>query len=270
MAVNRLGDRTPKGFETVDHPGVSVLTRPSAVPWVRYVLESGLTLHEAAGNDRANLVIDGRRPVFLIPAKLPSGKPGEGTERWVVRRFARGGRLLPTLLGDRYLAVGTPRPVHEAAISEEARRRGIPTPTVVAAAVYSAGIFYRGDLVTELVSNATDLTEALFDTRRKGIGGAVERLDSLRVSGGLIRTLAGAGFQHGDLHAGNILLQWEGVSPNAFILDLGRSRLLPDGTKADPGPMVRRLRRSLRKWEGRTGLRLSNKEWSTLDEAVMG
>jgi 3-deoxy-D-manno-octulosonic acid kinase len=268
VAVTRLGDRTPEEFETVDHPGVSVLARPSATPWVRYVLESGLTLHEAAGNDRASLIIDGRKPVFLIPAKLPTGHPGEGKGRWAVRRFARGGRLLPILLGDRYLAIGTPRPLHEAAISEEAQRRGIPTPVVVAAAVYSAGIFYRGDLVTELVSNATDLMEALFDTRRKGLGGAVERLDSLRASGGLIRTLARAGLQHGDLHAGNILLQWEGVSPNAFILDLGLSRFLPEGTQADPGPMFRRLRRSLRKWEGRTGLRLSHKEWAALDEAA--
>ena len=268
MSVNRSEEGRPAGFEIVDHPGVSVLARPSAIPWVRYVLESGLTLHEAAGNDRASLIIDGRKPVFLIPAKFPSGGSGEGQERWVVRRFARGGRLLPRLLGDRYLDVGTPRPIHEVAISEEARRRGIPTPAVVAAAVYSAGTFYRGDLVTEFVTDATDLMEALFDTRRKGLGGAVERLDSLRATGGLIRTLARAGLQHGDLHAGNILLQWEGVSPNPFILDLGRSRFLTGRKQADPGPMFRRLRRSLRKWEGRTGLRLSEKEWAALDEAV--
>jgi len=140
----------------------------------------------------------------------------------------------------------------------------------MAAAAYFNGLYYRGDLVTEYIPEATDLVEALFDTRRKGAGGAGERLDALRASGALIRIMAEAGLEHGDLHAGNILLQWVGSAPSVFILDLDRARIMPEGRRAPSGSMVRRLRRSLRKWEGHTGLRLSEREWQVLDESGRG
>lgn len=258
------------GFQVVDHPGAKVLARTGVTPWVRYVLEGGDTLHDAAGSDRDRFVLDGREPVFVVPAKLPTAQRANAAERWAVRKFARGGRVLPALLGDRYLRVGTPRPFHEAMVSEEIRERGVPTPQVLAAGVYSSGSFYRGDLVTEFVPDASNLVEALFENRRKGAGGAGERLDALAATGSLVRILARAGLRHRDLHGGNILLQWEGTAPRAFILDLDLSHLLPRGTRASAGPMVRRLTRSLRKWEGRTGLRLSGREWATLEEAALG
>jgi len=258
------------GFQMVDHPGAQVLARTEVVPWVRYVLEGGHTLHQAAGAARDARVLEGRQPVFVVPAKLSRDGARDAADRWAVRKFARGGRILPTLLGDRYLHVGLPRPLHEARVSEEARLRGVPTPRVMAAALYRDGAFYRGDLVTELVPDATDLVEGLFDPRRKGAGGAVERLDALKAAGALIRTMARAGLRHRDFHAGNILLQWEGTAPRALILDLDLSRLLPMGTTTSPAPMVRRLKRSLRKWEGRTGLHLTEREWATLDETSMG
>ena len=258
------------GFQELDHPGAWVLTRAEAAPWVRYVLEGGGSLHAAAASDRNAVIQEGRRPVFIIPAKLPPDRRKGAAARWAVKRFARGGRVLPTLLGDRYLRIGAPRPVLETHASEEARERGIPTPRIMAAAVYPLGWFYRGDLVTEYVAEATDLVEALFDTRRKGAGGAAERLDALKAAGSLIRTMARAGLRHGDLHAGNVLLQWEGTAPRAQILDLDQARVLPRGKFTSVGPMLRRLERSLRKWEGRTGLRLSDREWSSLEDSAMG
>jgi len=258
------------GFQAVDHPGIRVLAREEAVPWVRYVLEGGQSLHVAAGSHRDAFVLDGREPVYVIPAKLSGEQAVTAGGRWAVRRFARGGRILPRLLGDRYLRVGSYRPMHEAQVSEGARARGIPTPRVIAAAVLLGRLFYQGELVTELVPQATDLVESIFDTRRKGAAGAAERLDALKASGTLVRTMAQAGLRHRDLHAGNVLLQWEGIAPRALILDLDLATLLPDGTHAPRLPMLSRLRRSLRKWEGRTGLRLSEREWTTLDEAVMG
>lgn len=258
------------GFQMVDHPGVRVLARTEVTPWVRYVLEGGTTLHEAAGSEREAVVLGGREPVFVIPAKTPLDRRSGAEEQWVVRKFARGGRILPKVLGDRYLGVGSPRPFYEARVSEAIRERGVPTPRVLAAAVYSDGIFYRGDLVTEFVPAASDLVEALFDNRRKGAGGAGERLDALFAAGSLVRALAGVGLRHRDLHAGNILLQWEGAAPRALILDLDLSRLLPQGARASAPAMLQRLKRSLRKWEGRTGLRLSEREWATLEKSALG
>lgn len=258
------------GFEVVDHPGAQVLTRLEAIPWVRYVMEGGKTLYEAAAGDREVFDLPGREPVFSIPEKgSRKGGPGAG-ERWAVRHFSRGGRVLPSLLGDRFLKLGTPRPFHELRVSEGARSRGIPTPRIMAAAIYHTSLFYRADLVTEYVPHSTDLVDALFDTRRKGVGGALERLEALKVAGALLRALGEAGLRHGDLHAGNILVQWEGTVPRSHILDLDRSQLLPEGSRASVGPMLNRLKRSLRKWEGRTGLRLTEREWATLDGATLG
>ncbi len=261
------------GFETIDHPGARVLCRPEAAPWVRYVLEGGQGLHAAAARERNAWPLEGRATVYVIPAKertAPSG-PSESNSaqgRWVVRHYVRGGRLVPFLLGDRYLRMGRIRPFHEARASDDARARGIPTPRVVAAAMYPAGWFYRADLVTEYIPESTDLVEALFDTRRKGAGGALERQDALQAAGELIRQMADAGVFHRDLHAGNILLQWVGSAPRPYLVDLDRCEVRPPGRRAAAAGMVGRLRRSVRKWEGWSGLKITEKEWAVLRSAV--
>ncbi len=252
---------TPRGFEAVRGRKAQVLARPEAVGWVRFVLEGGRTLYEAAAAQPDAFLLQGREPLYVLPTK-------KGV-RWVVRHYARGGPTLP-LLGDRHLRFGSFRPFHELLASEEARARGIPTPQVVAAAVYSSGPFYRADLVTVFVPGADNLAEVLFDTTRKGIGGAVERLDAFRAAGELIRQLASRGLRHGDLHAGNILLRWQGAAPTPLPVGLDRCQVMPEGVEASPGPMYRRLRRSLVKWERLTGLRVGDREWDTLERTVTG
>jgi hypothetical protein len=138
----------------------------------------------------------------------------------------------------------------------------------MAAAVYPEGLFYRGDLLTEVLPDTSDLVSALFDTARKGAGGAAERQDALKAAGELIRQMAAVGVTHGDLHAGNILLQWSGSFPTPHLVDLDRCRVAKGGGTVPPASMHKRLRRSLLKWERRTGLRLSEKEWATLERAV--
>lgn len=262
------------GFERVDHPGARVLCLPLATPWVRYVLEGGQGLHAAASRERGARPLEGRDTVYVIPAKgRPAGSEASGSspttrEHWAVRHYVRGGRLAPFFLKDRYLSIGSARPFHEARASIESRARGIPTPQVVAAAMYPARWFYRADLVTEYIPGSANLVEALFDTRRKGAGGALERQDALQAAGGLIRRMAAAGVLHRDLHAGNILLQWEGAAPRPYLVDLDRCDVLPPGRRAAAATMLARLRRSLRKWEAWSGLRITEKEWSILASAA--
>ena len=253
----------------MDHPGARVLARAEAVGWVRYVVQGGKTLHGAAAEDRNVRAVEGRMPVYIIPAKVPKDAVTGDGHRWAVRHYVRGGRLVSTLLGDRYLRSGPVRPFHEIQASEAARARGIPTPRIMAAAQYPAGLFYRADLVTEFIPDASDLVESLFDTRRKGVGGAVDRQDALRAAGELIREMARAGLGHRDLHAGNILLRWQGAAPRAHLVDLDRCEVEPHALPVSPDAMLRRLQRSLKKWEGWTGLRLTQKEWGTLDRAVL-
>jgi 3-deoxy-D-manno-octulosonic acid kinase len=250
-----------------------VLARQEAVPWIRYVLEGGETLHESASRDREGFHLPGRAPVWVIPEKASSGAGPSELQlkvRWAVRHYSRGGTVFSRLLGDRFLRVGEPRPVFEIRISEGARSRGIPTPRIVAAATYQERLFYRADLVTVFVPHSENLAETLFDTRRKGAGGASERLEALGAAGALLKAMVDAGLQHRDLNAGNILLQWAGAAPSAHVLDLDRARLLPQGRKAGLRPMLRRLSRSIRKWEARSGLRLTDREWQTLERAALG
>ena len=258
------------GFEVVEHLGARVLARPEAVAWVRYVLEGGMSLHLAASTDKNATWLEGRSPVFVIPRKAPKSPGPPAGEHWAVRHFTRGGRFVSGILGDRYLRASSVRPYHELEASEEARKRGISTPRIVAAATYTDGLFYRADLVTEFLPNTSDLVDALFDTRRKGAGGAAERLDALRASGTMVKRMAAAGLRHRDLHARNILLEWLGAAPRVHLLDLDRCDVGPEGVPVSATPMHQRLRRSLLKWERRTGLHISGKEWETFDRAVTG
>ncbi len=258
------------GFSLVEHPGAQVWATSDARAWVRYVLEGGQTLYQAGAADQDAFQVVGRLPVHVIPAKVPRGDGTDPTQRWAVRHYARGGRVFSKVLRDRYLRIGPIRPFHEAEASETARNRGIPTPRVLAAAVYPSGPFYRADLITDFIPASSDLVEALFDTSRKGLGGAVERQDALRTAGELIRRMAEAGIRHQDIHAGNILLEWQGAAPRPHLLDLDRCEVAPSGRHLSPDPMLKRLRRSLRRWESHTGLKLSDKEWNVLEREVMG
>jgi len=269
----------PQGFQWVRTPKARVLVREEGAGWVRFVLDGARRLYEAASAHPHRFQLEGRRPLFVIPAGTsrkaepsatapPPGSGSTGQEHWVVRHYARGGPPFPRLLGDRFLRLGSIRPFHELEASQEARARGINTPRIVAAAMYPAGPFYRADLVTVFVPGATDLVASLFDTSRKGVGGALERRDALQAAGELILQLASKGLHHRDLHAGNILLEWEGAAPSPLLVDLDRCQVMPRGNEASPHPMYRRLRRSLRKWERRTGLRISEVEWETLKRAA--
>jgi len=99
-------------------------------------------------------------------------------------------------------------------------------------------------------------------------GGASERLDALRATGELVKKMAAVGLRHRDLHARNILLEWQGAAPTPHLLDLDRCDVGKEGSPVPATPMYQRLRRSLLKWERRTGLHISEMEWETLDQAV--
>ncbi len=179
----------------------------------------------------------------------------------MVRHYLRGGAVA-RFLTDRYVAVGKPRPMVEACASRQARERGVPTPAAVAGAVYFAGPFYRADLVTEEVPDASDLARVLFGPEPAPVDGEA----ALTASGRLVRRLERAGLLHPDLNAKNIVLHGAREEPRAHLVDLDRCRARTLGIPAPAFPMRRRLERSLRKFELRTGRRLSAKAWAALRE----
>lgn len=289
----------PRRFHTVRASGAVAFARPEAMTWLRARLGHPGGLH-AAALDEAEALLRGRGSVPVVPAapdgSIPRvarpadiGIPWRPATRWAVRHYHRGGAVA-SLLTDRYLRFGTPRPFLEAIASEEVARRGIATPSVVAGVVYPSGLIYRADLVTAFVPEARDLAAILFGRGGTGGGhvppdapprrgpraaegdsGESERLGALRRTGALIARMAARGVRHPDLNAKNVLLRERreaasGGGLETLLLDLDRCAFT-DGADS-PAPLLARLERSLRKFERAGGPALSEAEWAALRDAA--
>lgn len=257
----------PDAREVRAGPGLAWAV-PAARAWVADTLASGRTLYGSAADEEDVLELRGRGPVYAFA--VPGG-------RWVVRRCRRGGAMAP-LLGERFLRGGTPRPFHEMASSEEARRRGVPTPRVLAAAAYPEGAFYRGDVVSEHVARSRDLASLLFGaaapradaTLQDAEPEAAVREAALRETASLLSRMAAVGVEHPDLNAKNVLLAARGGAMAAFLVDLDKVRLRPAGDASPVAPMLERLERSLHKFERVTERRLRDAEWRALRDPLVG
>ncbi len=264
----------PPGFVEIRVPGARAIARPDVAEWVRATLHAGGTLHGWAEErpDREALV--GRGVVLAVAA--PASRRADAG-RWAVRHYRRGGAVARHL-GDRYLRLGTPRCFREAVASCAARRRGVPTPEVLAAAAYLRGWYYRADLVTRMIESARTLADVLFggpNGRGAPDGpGAPDssgrranpraRREALRAAGWLVARLEALRLVHPDLNARNILVVERGGVVRPHVLDLDRARTLPLSLPP-PGPaMRRRLERSLRKLGRSAGCRLDRDEWRAL------
>jgi 3-deoxy-D-manno-octulosonic acid kinase len=222
--------------------------------WATDVLSAARRFRDVAEADPDALVLRGRGAVWAIR---------HGDLRWVVRPYRRGGLLAAPLLGDKHLRWGTPRPLAEAFASAEVLSRGVPTPRVLAGAIYPAGAFYRADLVTEYVPDSRDLASALFGGEPDSV-----RRDALTSSGRLVGEMARAGVEHPDLNARNILLVGAARS-GATLLDLDRCRLRPAGSPTSPAKMLARLERSLAKIAGVHGVSVEPSDLSLLRAAAL-
>jgi serine/threonine protein kinase len=115
-----------------------------------------------------------------------------------------------------------PRPFRELAITEEIRRRGIPTVEVYGACVERiCGPFYRGWLVTREVRNAQDLWQAFRSGLIQELG--IDR--ALRAVAGSLRALHREGVYHSDLNLKNILVGSEQGSVKGYIIDFDKAKL---------------------------------------------
>lgn len=247
----------PEGYESIHATGVEAFAVASAREWLEKVLRGGETLHGWAAGLEGREALSGRGVVYSVPA--PTTGP-DGRDRWAVRHYRRGGAIA-ALLVDRYLALGEPRPCREVEAAALLRERGIPTPAVVAGAIYGTGLWYRADLVTELVPDSADLAHVVFTSGDTAA-------EALRAAGELVARMGRAGVEHVDLNAKNILLTSGNKGPRAYVVDLDRCRVEASGTTAGAAPMRRRLERSLRKFESATGRVLSPGEWAALRHGV--
>ena len=171
-------------------------------------------------------VIGGRGSAWFIAS---------GARQWVLRHFRRGG-FIARLSQDDYVWTGENgvRAFAEWRLLELLARRGLPVPQPVAARYQRAGLRYSCDLITQRIVDAEPLSAVLTRSRLP------EPL--WRSVGATIAQLHGAGADHADLNAHNILLGAKGA---VSVIDFDRGRLRARG--AWRAGNLRRLRRSLAK-----------------------
>lgn len=257
----------PAGYERVRVGHVEAVAATVLVPLLREVLAAG-ALYDFARLRPGAETLTGRQPAYAVP--LPGG---DG--RMVVRHNRHGG-LLAGLTGDRFLY--PTRAPHEFRISTRLRTAGVPTPQVLAYAVYRSGPFARSDVVTRMAVPAWDLAKSL------AAGDATGRHRDLELTATLLATLSRAGARHHDLNAKNVLIGALDPAPaasegppagsappgaelRAIVLDVDRVTFgwAPELALAHN---LRRLDRSLRKRRERFGEAVADEEIAAVARAA--
>jgi 3-deoxy-D-manno-octulosonic acid kinase len=200
-------------------------------------------------------------PRLVLPAgaePLTTGRGGAyrialaDGRRAVVRLYRRGG-VVARVVRETYVGA-RPRPLRELVVTEEARRRGVPTPEVLAARVQGRFV-YRGALVTAEIPAAVPLLEALRmapdDAARRALAAAAGRA---------VARLHGAGVVHADLNLDNIVVR--PGDDGIVLLDFDRAGLRH-------GALPARVRRSSLRRLARSCAKL-DPDGATLGPGVRG
>ncbi|HEX6058565.1 MAG TPA: lipopolysaccharide kinase InaA family protein [Gemmatimonadaceae bacterium] len=238
----------PEGYEGFEVRGAHVVARTDAASGVRQAMASA-TLYAWASRHPAARTLTGRIPAYAVP--LPGGGPT------VVVRHAQHGGLLAPLTGDRFLA--PTRAPQELDASLKLCAAGVPTPEIVAYALYPAGpLLARSDVATLLVQDSRDLAAVLVGEDE----GA--RRDALDATAALLRALTEAGAHHPDLNIKNVL-----VAPapegglRAYVLDVDRVAFSPKRPRIAVANFGR-LVRSARKWRELYAAKITDEELERL------
>lgn len=141
-------------------------------------------------------------------------------ETALIRAYRHGG--LFRNLTRKVFFTWPPRPFRELAITEEIRRRGIPTVEVYAACVAALpGPFYRGWLLTKELKQAQDLWTAFQSGLVRTLG--VELV--LAAVARTVKALHREGVYHHDLNVRNILVRSESDGVKGYIIDFDQATL---------------------------------------------
>jgi hypothetical protein len=225
----------PSGYERLLLGHAVAVARSDVALNVRRSLVSAdgsrCTLLEYASRHPGARLLQGRGATYAVP--LP-----QSTDRVVVRHNRHGG-LFGRLTGDLFLS--PTRAPHELEISLELSKLGVPTPEILAYALYPpGGVLQRSDVCS----------------RETG----TERAAAFLATAELLAALARAGARHHDLNAKNILLTYE----SAYVLDVDRMTLGGKPESVLVGNLAR-LGRSLRKWRDQCGARVSERDITELE-----
>jgi hypothetical protein len=154
----------------------------------------------------------GRSPLKAI--RLRDG------ETALIRTYRHGGFFRAVTRA--WFVTWPPRPFRELAITEELRRRGLPTIEVYGAGVSPVwGPFYRGCLVTRELRDAKDLWATLQDVSVRRT-----RLEAvLEATAECVWMMHRQGVYHSDLNLKNILIRLKPDRVDGYVIDFDRAKL---------------------------------------------
>lgn len=218
-----------------------LVARRAQLDAVRTAMVSG-TLYEYAARHEHGRAFTGRAIAYAVP--LPDG------EAVVVRHNWHGGVLAP-LTRDWFLP--PTRAPHELATALTLAVNGVPTPEIVAYAIYRAGpLFRRSDVATREVRDGRDLAAILTG------GSDDERRAALDATATLIGALSACGARHHDLNVKNVLLARSAAAGHiAYVLDVDRVEFGRVGDSRVTERNLERFMRSARKWRELHGARIA-------------
>jgi tRNA A-37 threonylcarbamoyl transferase component Bud32 len=240
----------PPGYERRDITRKTLVARRDVVDTLADAIVERQELIEFAERVPGARPLQGRQTAYAIPI-------GQTGVRGVVRRNHHGGALR-RWTGSMFL--WPTRAPRELEISMTLRHMDIPTPAVLAIALYRDGITATADVVTEEVPNSLDFGALLLTTTPD----SEDRIEGWNATRRLLNRLAAAGIRHHDLNVKNVLLRRtdEGLF-GAYLLDVDRVEFDRSLRDAQAGNRAR-LRRSVEKWRDTRGARITAAEIETL------
>jgi hypothetical protein len=166
----------------------------------------------------------------------------------VVVRHSRHGGMLGNITGDLFLS--PTRAPRELAVALSLENAGVPTPVVIAYAVYPAmGPFARSDVATRTLRGAD------FPAAWRAATNPSARLALVALVANLLRALRRAGAYHPDLNLKNIFIrETPNNAPVAYVLDVDRIEFGTPGSEDVSAKNLKRLVQSARKWRATRGL----------------
>ena len=223
---SRIWSVIPSGFQKIrEVPGTLLVVRDDRAGEIASAVCRGAGV---AGGPSQHI---GRAPLRAI--RFSDGDAA------LVRAYHHGG-VLRHLTGV-WFFTWPPRPFRELAITEELRRRGLPTVEVYAAVVERLwGPLYRGCLITREVRGARDLWGVLRE--HAAANTAIE--PALRATAHTLRAMHRQGVFHGDLNLKNILIRSQEGTVEAYLIDFDKAKLFRG--ELPPPLIAKNLKRLLR------------------------
>ena len=251
----RTSASLPAGYERARAGNAEIVALATALPHVLDAMREG-SLYEYAAAHRTHHRLHGRAPVHVTP--LPNGGPT------VVVRHARHGGLLAKVTGDRF--AGRTRAARELVLSARLATLGVPTPPIVAYAIYPAGpMLARSDVASLLIEPSSDLATIL-----TGASGLIGRDEALSAAASLLVAMARTGVRHPDLNLKNILVALTASGTvRAYLLDVDRVGV-ERARAAAAAANAARLLRSARKWCRTHSAPITTTEMDVLEAAALG